>query len=295
MPNKAFRSKVLIALVCASALLSACSVVQVVYSQAPNYLYWRASRAFNLEAPQKESTRSSLHAWFEWNRTAQIPVYTRFLEQARQDAQGDITPALACKRRDEIETWIRTAIDRASPPFARLAVSLSEDQIEHLQDHFKSSNEDFVDDFLPDDPQDRREATDDFAIKWLEVFYGKLDRTQRQQLSADLARMPFNAQVFHQQQMRFQHNLLTLLRQLKAQRATAAQAEPLVKALLLDMVEPQDAKLKAEWTHWIASGCQLSATLHNRSTPTQRRHVMDQFRSWQMDLSELLPGLVARS
>ena len=99
--------------------------------------------------------------------------------------------------------------------------------------------------------------------------------------------MPFDARVIHQQQVYFQTRLVALLRQLQAQRATASQAEPLIKALLMDMVAPTDAARKADMARWIAGGCQLAASVHNRSTPAQRRHASERFKTWQGDLLAL--------
>lgn len=269
------------------ALVSACSVVQVVYNQAPHYVYWRMNSAMNLQDAQQDVLRSATQDWFAWNRTAQLPLMARFLVQARQDALGDITPELACRRRDEMETWARAAIERASMQFARVAVSLSRDQIDHLQDHFESINEDFVDDYLPADPQARREAADKFALRWIEMFYDDLDDTQRRRLSDDIARLPFDARVIHQQQLYFQRRLLVLLRQFRTQQVSASQAEPQIKALLMNMLAPTDPGRKADMARWIAAGCQMAASVHNRSTEAQRRHASERFKRWQADLTEL--------
>ncbi|HEX5372752.1 MAG TPA: DUF6279 family lipoprotein [Aquabacterium sp.] len=267
--------------------MSACSVVQVVYNQAPNYVYWRMNSAMNLDDAQQDVLRSATRGWFAWNRSSQLPLMARFLMQARQDALGDITPELACRRREEMESWARAAIDRASMQFARVAVSLSGDQIDHLRDHFVSLNEDFVDDYLPEDPQERREAADKFALRWIEMFYDDLDGTQRQRLSDDIARLPFDARVIHQQQLYFQHRLLAMLRQFRAQHVSAHQAEPQIRALLMDMVAPTDPVRQADMARWIAAGCQMAASVHNRSTEAQRRHASERFRRWQSDLLTL--------
>lgn len=271
------------------ALLSACSfsLIQLAYNQAPNYVYWRVNKSFSLEPSQQTTARGSIHDWFGWHRTTQLPVYARFLTQAQADAAGDITPALACKRRDEMEVWLRAAIDRMAPSMARLANTLGPRQLDSLQDHFQSMNEDFQKDFLQSDPKERREALDEFAVKWIELFYGRFSDVQRKQVSEDLAHLPFDAESFYQQRLRFQNNLLGTLRQLQAQKATTAQTEQALKALMMDLVDPQDPKFKVEWQHWIAAGCQMSAAVHNRTSPTQRRHVIELLQGWQPDLLEL--------
>lgn len=274
-------------LLCAAALLAACSVVQLAYRQAPNYVYWRMNKAYDLESHQQDAARAAIREWFEWNRATQLPVYARFLARAQTEALGDITPTLACQRRDEMEAWMRTAIDHGAPLFARLAVLLTPEQIDHLQAHFASSNEDFADDYLSDDPEERREALDKFALRWVEMIYGRLDKAQRQQLSADVARLPVDAAVLYQQQRRFQTRLLALLRELDARHATAAQALPPVRALLMDLIEPADPRQKADLARWIAAGCQMAASVHNRSTEAQRQHAAELFKDWRDDLSVL--------
>lgn len=277
------------ATVAVATLLSACSfsLIQLAYNQAHNYVYWRTNKAFSLEKPQQTVAKSAIRDWFAWHRRTQLPIYAQYLNQLQADAAGDVTPALACKRRDEMEVWLRNAIDHMAPQLARVAVTLGPRQLNSLEEHFQDMNEDFTDDFLQKDPAKRREALDEFAVKWIELFYGRFSDEQRRQVSEELARLPFDASTFFQQRQRFQVRLLGLLRQIQAQKENAAQAETQLKALMMDLVDPQDPKFKVEWQRWIAAGCQMSAAVHNRTTPKQRQHVIELFKGWQPDLIEL--------
>lgn len=272
-----------------TTVLTACSfsLIQLAYNQAHNYVYWRTNRAFSLEKPQQAVAKATIRDWFAWHRSTQLPIYAQFLTQTQIDAAGDITPALACKRRDEMEVWMKNAVDHIAPQLAKLAVTLGPRQLNNLEEHFQDMNEDFTDDFLQKDPAERREALDDFATKWIELFYGRFSSEQRKQLSEDIAHLPLDASTFYQLRLRFQTKLIALLRQIQTQKETVAQAEPQLRALMMDLVDPQDPKFRLEWQRWITAGCQMSASVHNRTTPTQRQHVIDVFKGWQPDLIEL--------
>lgn len=271
----------------ALALLAACSVLRLAYNQAHNYAYWRMDKAFDLDASQHQMAKGAIADWFTWHRNTQLPLYTRFIERAQQDARGPITAALACERRREIEGWMKASAERAAPPLARVAVSLSPAQIDHLAEHFKDKNEDFEDEFLQKDSEDRRKAADKFAVKWIERFYGRLDGAQRKQVSAEVARLPFDANTMNQQRLRFQSRYLDILRKVQSEKLSAAQAEPLIRAALLDMIEPSDPALRASMAQWNNAGCQMATNVHNRINAKQRETLIERLKGWELDLREL--------
>lgn len=269
------------------ALATACSVLKLAYDQAPTLVSWRINKSLDLEGSQRDLARGAVREWFAWQRKAQLPAIAAFMERAQREAAGDISPALACERRDEIEAWMRAGADKAAPLFARIAVTLTPKQIDHLQKHFKERDEDFADDFLDEDADDRKEAAEKYVEKWMERFYGRIDKDQRRQISAEVERLPFDAAAINQQRQRVQNNLLVLLRKLQAQHATAEQAQGPIRALLLDAIMPTDPRQKADMQRWASAGCQMTAALHNHTSAEQRRTVADRLKGWSGDLNVL--------
>ena len=267
--------------------LAACSVLKLAYDQAPTLVTWRVNKALDLEGPQRDAARAAVREWFAWQRKEQLPAISAFMARAQDEAKGDITPALACERRQEIEGWLKAGADRAAPLFARIAVTLTPKQIDHLQKHFKERDEDFADDFLDEDADDRKEAADKYVEKWMERFYGRIDKDQRRQISAEVERLPFDAAAINQQRQRVQNNLIALLRKLQEQKATAEQAQAPMRALLQDAIMPSDPRQKADMQRWASAGCQMTASLHNHTSAEQRRTVADRLKGWSDDLNVL--------
>jgi hypothetical protein len=257
------------------------------YHQAPKYFLWRSNLAFHYNDAQYELAKAHLRQWFEWQRKQQMPQIARFLNRGKAEVLGHISPALACERREETERWARDGIDQAAPRLAQLALSLSPRQISHLEGFLKDKNEDFTDDFLPLDPQERHRVATAFVLKWASLIYGDFNEVQRQQLQADLARLPFDAATILQQFQRFQVSYVKLLREAQSQHWSRELMQARIKALLLDSIDPQEPARQAEMQHWIQSGCQLAADFHNRTTPAQRAKAAKQLATWEVDATEL--------
>lgn len=269
------------------ALATACSVLKLAYDQAPTLVSWRINKSLDLEGAQRDAARAAVREWFAWQRREQLPAIAAFMDRAEREALGEVTPALACERRQEIEGWMRASAERAAPLFARIAVTLSPAQIDHLQKHFKDKDKDFADEFLDEDAEDRQEAAAKYVETWMERFYGRMDRDQRRQIASEVERLPFDAAAINQQRQRVQNNLIALLRRLQAQHATAEQAQGPIRAMLLDAIVPTDARQRADMQRWAAAGCQMMASLHNHTSAPQRRTVVDRLKGWSADLSAL--------
>jgi Family of unknown function (DUF6279) len=268
-------------------LLGACSILQFVYNQAPKYFMWRSNRAFHYNSQQYDMAKGFMYNWFDWQKHEQLPVMAVFFKRAQSEILVDMSPALACQRRDEMEGWARSGIDQAVPMVTQLMLTLQPSQINHLSDFFDEQNEDYQDKYLPADPQERLDRATDFVIKWSGLIYGRMSDQQRLQLRTDIAKLPFDAAVILKQFQRFQTSYLALLRESQRQKWTQAQLQPRLRALLFDMLDPVDPALRADLRSWIAAGCQLTSGYHHRTTPSQRKAAAEQLKVWEQDFREL--------
>lgn len=270
-----------------AAVLVACSVVRIAYNQAGNLAYWQLNRAFDLNPAQVVQVKEGLSAFFKWHRQAELPVYAQLLNRAGKEAQGSITPELACERRAEFELVARRSLDHAVPFLAELLRSLSPAQIQHLEGFFEDGNEDFRDDYLPSDPDDRNEAAGKFVIKWSEFFYGRLSNTQREQLAKAVATQPMSAQDVDDERVRVQKELLQIARRATAEKLTQAQTEQALRTMIQQGFEPSTEPRRGKLAKWISSGCALTAVTHNGTTPEQRNKVTATLANWEKDVKLL--------
>lgn len=288
--DRSFQALRVAAVAVLAVALVACSVVRLAYNQAGNLAYWQLNRAFDLNPAQVAQVKDGLNEFFTWHRQAELPVYAQLLNRAAREAQGPITPELACERRAEFEKVGRRSMDHAVPFLAELVRSLSPAQVKHLQAFFEDSNEDFRDDYLPADPEDRQEAAAKFVIKWTEFFYGRLSKAQREQLAKGVAAQPMTAQDVDDERVRVQQEFLQIVRRVAADKATQAQTEQMLRAMIQQGFEPTTEPRRSKLASWIASGCALTAATHNGTTAEQRNKVSETLTRWEADLKILASG-----
>ncbi|RZI85883.1 MAG: hypothetical protein EOP38_03310 [Rubrivivax sp.] len=263
--------------------LGACSVIRLAYNQADLFVYWQLNKAFDFNDTQSARTKAAIKQWFQWHRRTQLPLYAQFASRAQKEALGPVTPALACERRVELEGWSRKAVDQAVPMMADIVLSLSPEQVKHLQEHQEKTNDDFKDDYLQDDPKDRSKAATKFVLKYAELFYGRLDSDQRDQLRHDIAALPLNAQQVYDERVLYQRLFVQMIRQLHAQHATPAQAQQALRELFQQFFDPTQEPQRSQRVQWINSGCLLTSNLHTRTTLEQHKKAAQRLREWEAD------------
>jgi hypothetical protein len=265
-------------------MLTACSVVRVAYNQANHIVYWQLNKAFDFDDAQAVKVKAAIRQWFQWHRQTQLPVYTQFLVRAEKEALQPLSPALACERRTELEGWGRKALDQAVPPMADLLLSLSPAQIQHLEKYQDETNEDFRDDYLQDDLEDRQAAATKFVVTVAEIFYGRLDKAQREQVKREIAAQPLSAQQVYEERLVYQRDFVQLIRRLQTQQATPEQAQNALRALFQQFFDPPQEPLRGLRAQWIATGCKFTANLHQQTTAKQKENAAQRLRSWEVDL-----------
>lgn len=264
--------------------MAACSIVQLAYNQADKLAYWQLNRAFDFNEAQSTKVKAAIHQWFQWHRRTQLPVYAGFLTRAQQEALAPVSPALACERRLELEGWGRLAVDQAVPAMAELVLSLSTQQVKHLETYQAKTNEDFHDDYLSGDTKDQQDAALKFVLKVSELFYGKLDKAQREHLRSEIVAQPLNARHVYEERLIYQQDFLKLIRRLQTQNATPAQAQQALRDLFQQFFDPPREPLRSQRQQWIAAGCKLTSDLHQQTTPEQKQKAAQRLRDWENDL-----------
>lgn len=270
-------------ILCLVAMLGACSVVRLAYNQADTLIYWQLNRAFDFNDTQSAQMRLAIKQWFQWHRRTQLPVYAQFAARAQKEALGPVPATLACERRNELEALGRKAVDQAVPALADLVLSLSPDQIKHLESYQDDTNEDFRDDYLQAKAADRDKAATKFVLKWAELFYGSLDKPQREQLKQHIAALPLKAQDIYQERLAAQRTFVQTIRRLQSQHATPPQAQQALREMFQHFFDPTSEPQRAQRLQWIAAGCQLTSTLHGLTTSQQKDNAAKRLRSWESD------------
>ncbi len=270
-------------LLLALLVLAGCSVVRTLYNQADNLIRWQLNRAFHLDDDQQDQVRRGLHVFFRWHRQHELPIYAQLLNRAGREAQGPISPDLACERRAEFEKVGLRSVDHLIPVLAELTRSLKPEQLEQYQSFMAKRMEDFREDYLQENKAERDEAFGDFALKWAEFFYGRLGRVQKERFLAGVLNGPFLAKDLHDELQRGQREYLAIALRAQAERMNQAQVEQALRALINESVHPITEPRKGKMARWISYGCGFASVTHNGTNQEQRDKVTDRMQAWERD------------
>jgi len=165
------------------------------YGQASGFAFRWIDGYVELNDAQSLRVRTALDEWFAWHRRTQLPDYADLLVRAQAELAADATPEGMCAWSMEIRSRIATAIERALPVVAEVALTLAPAQIAAIEKRNAATNKEFRDDFLHRDPVKRRRAAVQREIERAESFYGSLDPAQREFVALSVASSPYDAEI----------------------------------------------------------------------------------------------------
>ena len=264
--------------------LGACSTVRLAYNQAPTLSYWWIDGFVDLSDGQSVHLRQDIGSFFDWHAREELPVYAERLRQWQTMALSDSNPELACKQFTVLQQAYLRAIDRGVNPLARLAVTLSPAQWEHLQRHQTKSNQTFADNWLKGSLQDRQQRMLDKALDRYESLYGELTPEQIDALGSRLQRSGFDPERVQAERLRRQTDLLDTLKLVRADPPQAAKALRAWHARVMSSPTPGFPKYSQQL---IREGCEQYAALHNSTSTAQRQHAADVLKGYEADLRSI--------
>ena len=287
-PQSLFRTLIIATLCAALAVLGGCSALRIGYSQAPDLAYWWFDGYVDFNDAQTPRVRDALAQWFAWHRRTQLPDYAAQLARVQVELSADTTPARACEWQGEVIKRANVAWDRALPAAAELVLSITPQQIQHLERRYAKANDEFRDDFLQADLRKRAERTLKRTVERAETFYGRLSDSQRARMSDALQRSPFDPDAWYAERVQRQKSVLQMLRRFNGD---GAAREPLLAALRsqAEQMERSPREAYRRYAERLTEfNCTFAANLHNATTPAQRRTAVGKLAGWEGDLRALV-------
>jgi hypothetical protein len=198
-----------------------------------------------------------------------------------------------CSWAAEVERRIDTALEAAVPAAAALMLTLTPEQLQHIERRMAKGNDELHADFLQSDPDERSAA----ALKrWVgrhETLYGRLDAAQRERLAAGLAASAFEPERWLAERRQRQREMLQTLSAVSAAGRTGdrsdalQQAEAAARVMAARSTRSPRADYRAYQQRLRQQQCALAATMHNLTTPAQRQAARAKLKAWEDDLRAL--------
>ena len=245
--------------------------------------------------------REGIDRWFAWHRRTQLPDYAALLVRAQADVLEPTTALAACAWQAEIERRLEAAAKEAVPAAAELMLSLSPEQLLHIERRMAKGLVEARADFLQADVAERKAQSLKRSVERFETLYGRLDSAQRERLAAALATSAFDPERWLAERDLRQRDMLRTLSTLSAlgraagdREAARQQAQAAARSITERMTQSPRADYRAYQQRLRQDNCQLAASLHNATTPAQRQAARAKLKGWESDVRALIanPGSV---
>ena len=279
----------------AGLALTACGLVRMAYETAPNLTYWWIDGYVDVSGEQTPKLREGIDRWFAWHRRTQLPAYATLLARAQREIVEPITPAAMCAWAAEAEKQLDTALEAAVPAAAELMLTLTPEQLQHMERRFAKGNDEMRADFLQADAAERKAKALERTAKRFENLYGRLDDAQRERLAALLAKSSFDAERWAAERRLRQREMLQVLTTVSAagraggdRPAALQQAQAAARGLIERTTRSPRADYRTYQQRLVQDNCTLSAAMHNAMSPAQRQAARAKLKGWEDDLRALI-------
>lgn len=268
------------------------------YSQGPTLLYWWADGYADFEGGQAQRVKQLIDQWFRWNRREALPQYAQVIERVQTQVQQPVlTPQAFCALNDEVRQHVRIAWDHALPSAAEVVLTLSPQQLRHMERKFEKNNTKFRDEFLSGPRERRLKAQVKKAQERLKNVYGSLTDAQEERLSQLLAASPYDPELWLAERRMLQQEGLQVLRGLQSARAAGGdpvalmqQAQQALRTLQQHAERSPREGYRQHHQRVQDYNCQLTAEMHNSMSPAQRSAAREKLQRWHDDVLALQRG-----
>ena len=273
-------------------LMSACAVVRIGYSQAPDLLYWWIDGYFDVNDSQTPRLRDELAKLQQWHRASELPRYAQLLQKTQKVVSADTSAAQICALYADIRGLMDSLQTHALAPAAELATTLNAAQLEHLQRKFDKNNQEFARNFQRGTESERSERRLKTAIERSETVYGRLDEAQIDVIRSTVQTSSFDPRLSMSERRRRQQDLLQTLRKLLTDRVSPVQARSAIAAVLDRSWKSPDPIYRGYAERATQDACANVARIHNSTSAAQRAKAAQWLNGYENDFRSLLPSTV---
>ncbi len=269
-------------------VLGGCSMLQTVYNNSPDLAYWWIDRFVDVNTEQRPVLIDDLQAYQQWHRSTQLPRYAQWLQQLQSMALQDVSEEQSCKVYRDIWESLPTLADTADAGMARLAGSLTAEQLEHLRNKLERHHRDWRRDWLEPAADELLKKRIQRTRERVEDFYGRLDAQQQRLLRQQAERSPYDVSLGEAIRLRRQEDIVATLRGLQQQRPAPDELRRQIRGLLQRSVMSPAPAHQAYVDRLNDFNCRAMAQMHNSTSAEQRQSALKRLQKYERDARALM-------
>ncbi|HSH86650.1 MAG TPA: DUF6279 family lipoprotein [Methylophilus sp.] len=263
--------KTLFILALAFSTLS-CSLVKTAYNNAPALIAWRLDSYFNFSEAQKTKLKPALQELHAWHRKNELPRYVAFLDEITNDLGHDVSAKTACQRIESIKSSAQTLQTKFTPIIVDIAESLSDQQLQHLQQKLEKRNEEWKEEWWQETTEEQREVRLEKSRDFAEKVYGDINEKQINLLKQSIAKNNIDPAIIYSEILRRDEDALNILKALRNPALSNEEKTQLVRAGFERTQNSPNLAYQVYIDKLTQQTCETIASLHASTNAQQRLH-----------------------
>ncbi|AVR94593.1 DUF6279 family lipoprotein [Pseudoduganella armeniaca] len=269
-------------------LLAACSSLKLAYNNGDTLLYWWLDNYVDFEDEQRPEVKKDIDNLFRWHRKTQLQDYIQVLQKAQRQLQGNPTPADLLADYNDVRARTQALLLKAAPDIADLALSLKPEQLEQMEKKFAKNNAEFRKKNMKGDKDDQNKYRYKKSMEQFELWFGNFSGEQKDIIRQASDARPLDNNIWLDERMRRQRNVLALARKIVEEKPPREQAIAQIQALIRDSFNRLDnSERKPFFDSYTNSTIELVHTVIRIATPEQKAHAQKRMQGWIQDFSAL--------
>lgn len=191
-------------------VISACSF-KTLYNRMDYLIPSYVEGMVSLDEVLEEKLEQRTNLLLNWHRNTQLKQYADLLRTFQQDLESPLSEERVLQHIDSMELLWRSLEAKLNQEMAGLLPLLDADQREELFDSIEEKNQDFYDDHVDLDEDDRIEQYTDTMLDTYQNWLGDLTEQQEQAIAEAAPRLTSSAALRLQQRKFWQHSIRKIL------------------------------------------------------------------------------------
>ena len=275
-------------------LLQGCSAIKLGYNSGTELAYFWLDGYVDFREDQNPKMREELGKLLAWHRAEELPKLAELLQKVQRLAAADVLPGQICGVYADVRERFEATARRADPAAVWLAMSLSVDQLKHIDRQLKKADDKFRRDTQDLTPAERLERRVKSNVERAEEFYGRLDDKQVTLLRSAMEAATSKPELNQSERQRRQADFAQTLRLTSGQTTSANGGKPnpaevltLLRGYQERLARPPGAEYRAYSEKLTQESCATFAALHNSTSKEQRERAVRRLAAYERDAREL--------